>query len=399
MKILHVGPVKNSSAVRSDDADFEILPGLGVDGPSRSILGLATGLAAAGVETAVLSTKPFQVPGNGLCRGVRFLQPYTGRKYNFFVRSDPWLERIESEFGRPDLVNFHDVYDLFSVALAAGMKKRGWKYIVTPRGGLRRFAQKRDGYKKKIANPLFFRRYLRNALFIHTLAEGEAAEVPLFDPTLKTVIVPNGLPLEFLSFCEKFPKSVKKESDELIVGFLGQIFVEIKGIDILFDAVKCLQQRGEGHNLKFILMGPILNTSDREWVGRMISDLPDPSRVVLTGPKFGREKWEVLNFFDVFVLPSRTEGMPVVALEAMAMGKPCLFSEGSNMGGVIERAAGGWRFDGTVDQLTKKLVEISKTPHHKFVELGQNARRCVKDRFTWDVVCRQYIEAVEGMLA
>lgn len=51
--------------------------------------------------------------------GVRFLAPYTGRKYSFFIRSGPWLELIEREFGVPDLVNFHDVYDLFSVALVS----------------------------------------------------------------------------------------------------------------------------------------------------------------------------------------------------------------------------------------------------------------------------------------
>lgn len=398
MKILHVGPLKNTAAVHCDQgAEFELVGGLGGDGPSRSILGLAVGLATAGVTSGVLSTKPFQVRAGSRLNEVRFLTPYTGRKYDFFIRPDPWLDRIEQEFGRPDLVNFHDVYDLFSVALARGMRRRGWKYIVTPRGGLRRVAQQRDSYKKRIANPLFFRRYLRNAEFIHALAAGEAADVPVFDRRLKTEIVPNGLAEEVLHYHERLAPIARADDEPLVVGFLGQIFVEIKGVDILLNAIG-RYQRGGGRRLTFVLAGPAGTPDDQATVDRLIAALPDPSKVVLTGPVFGRAKWELLNSFDVFILPSRTEGMPVVGLEAMALGKPCLFSRGSNMAEIISTARGGWDVGDSAERLHERLMEVEQLPRNDLRAIGARARQCVAARFTWPHVVDAYLAVVRRIL-
>ena len=398
LKILHIGPVKISNAKSDANSEFEIMPGLGVDGPSRSVLGLARGLAEAGVETAVLPTKPSVIPENGESRGIRFITPYTGRKHNPFIPTGEWLERIEEKFGRPDLVNFHDVYDLFSCAMASAMHRKGWKYIVTPRGGLRKFAQKRERWKKIVANSLFFNRYLRHAELINALAPLEAEDIVAFDQKLKTVVVPNGLPKEFLSFCKVLPPVEGKIPGEKVVGFLGQIFVEIKGIDRMLEAIRLLQQRGEGKNLKFVFVGPMQKVEDRQWVERLQAALPHPDRVCFVGPKYGKEKWEVLNSFDIFVLPSRTEGMPVVALEAMACGKPCLFSRGSNMAQMIEEAQGGWGCEGDPESLYQKLVAIASTPGERLKEQGHRAQNYIASHLTWDIVVKDYIKMANGIL-
>ncbi|MBI2067939.1 MAG: glycosyltransferase [Deltaproteobacteria bacterium] len=399
MKILHIGPVKNSVAEPDYDPGFDVFPGLGVDGPSRSILGLARALSNAGIETGVLPTKAFTKP-SGLNGSVEFLTPYTGRKHNFFIRAGRWLRQIEAEFGRPDLVNFHDVYDLFSVVLASAMKKEGWSYIVTPRGGLRLFAQRRDSYKKKVANPLFFRRYLRNARFIHALADQEAEEVRLFDRSLKTIVVPNGIPSEFLSFAAKLPggpSNGHEKREKRIVGFIGQIFVAIKGIDLMLAAIRKFQTLR--NDLKFVFVGPIPTAMDQHWVQKMRGELPHANDVAFIGPKYGREKWAALNSFDVFALPSRTEGMPVVGLEAMAFGKPCLFSKGSNMAEVIREAEGGWDCGDGAETIYERLLEVARTPDAQLQKYGNNARRYVAEHFTWDKVVRSYIAMAERSLS
>ncbi len=205
MKILHIGPVKNGK--QKQPAGSVLNQGLGVDGPSHSILGLAKGLAGLGVQTGILSTKPYDAPAE-LENLMTFLPSYTGRKYHYFMNVKKWTELILERFGKPDLVNFHDVYDLFSVRLASRLKKLGWPYIVTPRGGLRAFAQQKDSYKKKIANPLFFNRYLRNALRIHALAPKEAEDIQRYDPRLKTIIVPNGIGCEIVEDLLRGLKSI-----------------------------------------------------------------------------------------------------------------------------------------------------------------------------------------------
>jgi glycosyltransferase involved in cell wall biosynthesis len=396
MKILCVGPIKNSGHT-GDTNSLDTLSGLGVDGPSRSILGLAYALTDKGAEVAVLPTKPFRVPAQEQGAPM-FLGPYIGRKYNPFVHAGRWMNLVERQFGHPDLVNFHDVYDLFSVAFAATIRSRGWEYMVTPRGGLRRYAQRRDSLKKKIANPLFFKRYLRKALCIHALAEGEAEDIHHFDPTLRTVVIPNGISSKVLAHPQKVFPPKEGNKRKRIVGFIGQIFVEIKGIDLLLEAVAELQKLGKGNNLQFVLVGPIPNRSDRRWVSQMKSRLLDPGAVKLVGPKLGNEKWELLESFDVLILPSRTEGMPVVALEAMARGKPCLFSEGTNMAELVQTAGAGWGCRVSAESILKKLLEISKISEEALVEMGKRGRAVVEERFTWGVVADRYLGTVQTIL-
>ena len=195
MKILHIGPVKNKKVINGNAQEAEIATGIGPDGPSRSILGLIDGLRRLNTEVGLLSTKEFDYRSNSLPKDIIYLKPYVGRKYNLFTNPKFWINKIKEQFGVPKIVNFHDVYDFFSINLAREMKKIGWKYFVTPRGGLREYAQKRDRAKKIIANKLFFNSYLENAEFIHALTKEEASDFSLFNKKLKkSIIVPNGIP-------------------------------------------------------------------------------------------------------------------------------------------------------------------------------------------------------------
>ena len=399
MKVLHVGPVKTGpSPSQGRTEELDAFARLGVDGPSRSILGLARALGEKGVDVAVLPTKRFGIsPGmHGL---VRVLPAYTGRKYNPFISAAKWITCIEKEFGRPDLVNFHDVYDLFSVALARAVRRKGWRYIVTPRGGLREFAQQRDSYKKKIANPLFFRRYLRNAVAIHALAEGEAREIRLFDPALHTVVIPNGISLDWDDGYSRASPVPRPGSSSRTLGFIGQLFVEIKGLDLLLKAIRKLQETGQAANLKFVLVGPISNRKDERWLEQMRDDLPDRQAVTFAGPQLGEQKWAYLKSFDVFVLVSRTEGMPVAGLEAMACGKPCLFSSGTNMAELIEDGGAGWSCELTVDSILQRLIEIARVSDSGLRMMGGRARQLAVERFGWGVVADQYLAAVQRLRA
>lgn len=396
MKILHIGPVKN--AVASDDADmlYEVCSGVGVDGPSRSIIGLAQALADEGVDVAVLPTKPFDA-ARAPRRGINYLPSYTGRKYNPWVNAEKWLDCVVERFGVPDLVNFHDVYDLFSCSLAREMCRRSWKYIVTPRGGLRIIAQQRDVFKKKIANALFFRKYLRGATLIHALTDNEARDISFFDPRLNSVVVPNALPRNFMNIAERIGSAGREDKREIVVGFIGQLFTEIKGVDRLLEAIALFQQSSPAESMRFVFVGPSRRVDDRRKIEKLMQRIPHPEYVEFVGPKYGKEKWLSLEGFDVFVLPSRTEGMPVVALEAMAYAKPCLFSAGTNMDMVIEEARGGWGCSGTPRSLCERLRKIALSSKEDLRIYGRNAQRCFERHYTWDVVVKKYLNMVRDL--
>ena len=396
LKILHIGPVKNSNKISNISDQAEIADGIGPDGPSRSILGLVDGLSRLDVEVGLLSTKIFNHKSSSLPEKVTFLKPYTGRKYNYFTNSNFWINHIHENFGIPDIVNFHDVYDFFSINIAKKMQKEGWKYFVTPRGGLREYAQKRDKTKKLIANKLFFNSYLENAAFIHALTKEEGFDIVKFNKKLKKqIIIPNGIARNVYRNFEKY--KTKKTSNKIKTGFIGQLFPKIKGIDLLLDAIRIYQNK-YGDNLEFIFIGPSRSKYDQDIIENYLKKIPFLESLKFKGALYGSDKWKELASFDVFVLPSRTEGMPVVVLEAMAFEKPCLVTSGTNMVNFIEEAQGGWGVNPDPNEISNKLALISKIKKSDLIEIGKKSREYLLNNFTWETVSKDYLKHVSRLL-
>lgn len=102
-----------------------------------------------------------------------------------------------------------------------------------------------------------------------------------------------------------------------------------------------------------------------------------------------------LRAADAFVLPSRTEGMPVALLEAMACGLPCVATA---VGGTVEVIEDG--FSGRLvpsespDRLAAGIVEALSCP-----AWGAVARTQVVRRFSLDDVADRYVEIYLSLLA
>jgi glycosyltransferase involved in cell wall biosynthesis len=111
----------------------------------------------------------------------------------------------------------------------------------------------------------------------------------------------------------------------ITVASLAQMY---KGIDVLLEALRkcpgvCLRVAGDGrHRSELEARARILGIAERV---SFLGPLP-------AGDRVRRE----LDEADLFVLPSRTEGLPRALIEAMARGSPCL---GSSVGGIPELLA------------------------------------------------------------
>jgi len=89
------------------------------------------------------------------------------------------------------------------------------------------------------------------------------------------------------------------------------------------------------------LVGPDTGSLAPE-LRRLMAELDlDPQRVIFTGLLQGHDKMAVLREADIFVLPSHTENFALAAVEAMAMGRPVIVSEGVKIAPDIARAGAG----------------------------------------------------------
>lgn len=93
-----------------------------------------------------------------------------------------------------------------------------------------------------------------------------------------------------------------------------------KGVDLLLEALaQCLR---EGFDLRLVIVG---DGRLRPELENLAARLGLTNRVKFTGalPR-GKPVRDYLDAADLFVLASRTEGLPRVVIEAMARGLPCL---------------------------------------------------------------------------
>ena len=109
--------------------------------------------------------------------------------------------------------------------------------------------------------------------------------------------------------------------------------------------------------------------------------------------------WPYLNAADIFVLPSRSEGISNSLLEAMSAGLACAVTPvGGNMEILDHGRCGVLLPAGDVSAWSMSLVELGNDPQKREL-LGQAARQHVLSHFDFSVVGSMYEELYRGLLA
>lgn len=378
MKILHVAPLAH----------------YGASGFVFSILGLAKAQAAQGHRVGLLCSTPPGLAPEQLPPGVFLLSGPVRRHLNPWSLSRRWLRRIEREFGAPDLVNFHGTYIPFQIALGKLLTRASIPYVHTSRGDLKRVAQNIKPLKKRIANRLFVRRYLAQAAAVHALTREEAAEIAAFAPSLELFVNPNGIDDELIRMPVPAPP---ERGRTLVLGFVGRVDIYIKGIDLLLSALKELQEVAPEREVRLVVTGPFYTSEDEREFRRLVSRLKRPEMVTYTGALFGPDKFRVLSSCDVFACTSRSEGMPMAVIEAMALGKPCLITPGSNAYDYVVASGCGWYCEESAEAITRCILSIADGGGD-IASKGARARAFVEEHLLWSSVASDNVAALSRYL-
>ena len=103
-----------------------------------------------------------------------------------------------------------------------------------------------------------------------------------------------------------------KQDDFLYVGRLSKM----KGFYDLLKMVRYLKQNNI--NYKFKIVGVADNNTNQEKIQTLIDEYGIKDMVVLHGPVFGQEKYDLFKKCKFFIFPSHFENSPVVLKEAIA---------------------------------------------------------------------------------
>ncbi len=158
-----------------------------------------------------------------------------------------------------------------------------------------------------------------------------------------------------------------------VVAFVGRLSPE-KGPEVLLGAA-----RGSGLLVLVAGDGPLRGVLEAEGAGRALRFLG-----------FVPDVGQVLAAADLLALPSRTEGLPMAVLEAMAAGVPVVASAVGSLPEVLGDGAGVLVPPGDVEALRDALVRLADPgPRHA---LALAARARVESRYGAAGMARSYLE-------
>jgi glycosyltransferase involved in cell wall biosynthesis len=184
-------------------------------------------------------------------------------------------------------------------------------------------------------------------------------------PPEQIVCVPNGVPAAHQSFEHRRP------GDVWTLGVVA-LFRPRKGIEVLLEAIAMLRSRDV--NVRLRAVGGFETPAYESTIRQLAERLGLEGAIDWIG--FTRSVNRELAKVDVFVLPSLFgEGLPMVVLEAMAVGLPVVASrvEGVPLA-VIHRETGLLVEPGSVSQLAQAIEEIV-SGQVDYTGLSHGARR------------------------
>lgn len=118
------------------------------------------------------------------------------------------------------------------------------------------------------------------------------------------------------------------EEEDVLLVFVGRLSIGVKGLDVLCRTLSLI---GPDLHVKLAIIGPGNPSTLREYI-------MDPSRVIFIGPIAHEQLPSILKACDVYIQPSRYEGLPLTVLEAMAAGLPVI---ATRVGGIPEAVKDG----------------------------------------------------------
>jgi starch synthase (maltosyl-transferring) len=165
-----------------------------------------------------------------------------------------------------------------------------------------------------------------------------------------------------------------------------------KGVDVLLQAIARAQQSLPHLHVSLAGSGP-----EQESLIKMARQLNVDSRTHFLG--WRDDVCNLLKAADLFVMPSRWEGMPNAVLEAMAAGLPVIATRAEGSAELVRDGQTGKLVAiDDPDELAAAMVSLGNDPAMRR-RYGQNGQEVARREFSIDRMIAQYVALYESLLS
>ena len=177
------------------------------------------------------------------------------------------------------------------------------------------------------------------------------------------------------------------KEDEKVLLFVGRLAL-VKRIDILIDLTKRLLS--DGFKIKTIIVGDGAYSDYYEKLAKPIEE-----NILFVGLVPKQEIHEYFAISDVLILPSLSEGLPNVLLEASACGKPIVATNTGGISDIVIHGETGFLAESNNVDSFAHYVKLLLNDEDLSTELGRNAYEHTKEKFNWADITKEYESVYE----
>jgi len=172
-------------------------------------------------------------------------------------------------------------------------------------------------------------------------------------------------------------------------------FAEQKGLPVLIEAAGRLRADGVEFDLTLVGDGPLRGEIEALVQRHRLEDC-----VHLVGWKTNAEVRELVSSSRALVLPSFAEGLPVVIMEALALGRPVISTWVAGIPELVEPWVCGWLVPpGSAEALATAIRELLDTPLDELERMGKRGAERVAERHNIAVEARKLTTLISGRTA
>ena len=284
------------------------------------------------------------------------------------------IKWINNRISEVDCFHLHSVF----IPTNNHIADFGIPYIITPNGGWEREVLKgRNRLVKWFWILVKERRLWNGASFVQAVSKSELNYLKQKLKAPRVEFVPNGTDA---------PLHVTPIDGRDILLFMGRYAIHQKGLDRLMAAI--LQLKNEHKKIPRVVLAGADFRDGQQYVRNFVIENQLENEVEIHGPVHGLVKDDLFNRARIFLHTSRWEGLPLVLLEALAHGVPCLLTKGTNIADEWEEKGCALKVDDSSESIALGILDMLKEDLQKY---SNNARRLAINEYAWDAVAARLL--------
>jgi glycosyltransferase involved in cell wall biosynthesis len=315
-----------------------------------------------------------------------------------FLAYAPRLENLAS--GREgqvvSILHQHGIWTALSRVTARWHSAHKRPTVIATHGSLDAWALRRSRLKKRLAWLLYEGRNMHTAACLHATSEAELNNFRDFGLRNPVAVIRNGITEAWMDSTGDGPRFRLRHSiseDRRLLFFLSRITPK-KGLPLLLDALAGV--RRELRDWLLIIAG-VDEFGHEQELRSQVDALGIGGAVRFMGPLYGQEKRDAMAACDLLVLPTYSEGSPMIVLDALGAGVPVLTTHGAPWEDLL-RYRCGWWVAISAAALRDALLDIARMSKDELHAMGSRGKDLVRSQYSWEASARQTLMLYEWLL-